>query len=259
MASAPTHDSLPSGFHRAAHDSLPSTNAEAFALARAGDAGGVWVTAAEQTAGRGRRGRAWATQRGNLAASLLLVDPAPPADAATISFVAGVALHQAVVDTAGPAVAGRLALKWPNDLLLDRHKVAGILIEGERLAGGRFAVVVGFGANCDSHPDVDGPVPASDFAARGIRLEAEALFAALARSMAAELARWDRGAGFAAVRSAWLARSAGVGEPIRVNLEGRSIDGRFEDLDAGGRLVLLRNDGVRETFSAGDVFFAATA
>jgi len=249
---------LPSGYRRKAFDALPSTNAEAFALARAGEDSGLWVTAAEQSAGRGRRGRAWTTSRGNLAASLLLIDPAPPAVAATISFVAGVALHQAVVDVAGPALAERLSLKWPNDLLLDRHKVAGILVEGEKLADGRFAVVAGIGVNCVSHPEIAGAYPASNLRARGAPVDAETLFGRLSKRMAGEIARWDAGAGFAAIRAAWLARSGGIGEPIRVNLGGRSIDGRFEDIDANGRLVLVRADGAREAFSAGDVFFAAT-
>ncbi|MEJ0012936.1 MAG: biotin--[acetyl-CoA-carboxylase] ligase [Bauldia sp.] len=247
---------LPAGFRHEAHDTLPSTSAEAFAKARAGDAGNLWITAGEQSAGRGRRGRSWSTDRGNLAASLLLIDPAPAAVAATVSFVAGVALHQAVIDVAGPALADRLALKWPNDLLLDREKVSGILIEGEKLATG-FAVVVGIGVNCVAHPEITGAYPATDFAARGIAVEADALFAALAVRMASELARWDRGAGFAQTRSAWLARSGGLGEAIRVNLADRTVDGRFADLDDAGRLILLRADGRRETISAGDVFFAA--
>ena len=218
----------------------------------------MWITAAEQTAGKGRRGRAWTTGRGNLASSLLLIDPAPPAIAATISLVAGVALHQAVVDVGGPASAERLTLKWPNDLLLDRQKVAGILVEGERLAGGRFAVVVGIGVNCFSHPEIAGAVPATDFAARGMAMEAEALFSRLARCMAEEIARWDAGRDFGAIRAAWLTRCSGLGEPISVNLPDRSVVGRFEDLDDNGRLVLVHPTGARETFSAGDVFLAAT-
>jgi BirA family biotin operon repressor/biotin-[acetyl-CoA-carboxylase] ligase len=253
------HGILPAGYRRVAHDSLPSTNAEALALARAGDAGGLWVTAVEQTAGRGRRGRAWSTARGNLAASLLLVEPGPSGIAATISFVAGVALHQAIVALAGPAIAGRLALKWPNDVLLDGRKVAGILVEGERLADGRLAVVIGFGVNCVSHPDIDGPIAADDLRSRGVPADAEALFHSLVGSIAAELTRWDAGNGFRAVRSAWLARAAGVGEAIRVNLPDRAVEGVFEDLDADGRLVLVRAGGRRERFSTGDVFFTATA
>ena len=249
---------LPSGIRREAHDSLPSTSSRALALARAGDPGQIWVTAGEQTEGRGRRGRGWMTAGGNLAASLLLVDPAEPALAATVSFVAGVALHQAALDCAGPGIADRLKLKWPNDLLLDRRKVAGILVEGENLSSGRFAVVVGIGVNCVSHPETGATYAAGDFLSAGAPVEAEALFTALARRMASELTVWDRGRGFAPIRSAWLKRAQGLGEPIRVNLADRALDGRFDSLDADGRLVLLRTDGVRETVSAGDLFFAAT-
>ena len=248
---------LPSGIRREAHDSLPSTSSRALALARAGDAGPLWVTAGEQTEGRGRRGRGWMTGGGNLAASLLLVDPAEPALAATISFVAGVALHQAALDCAGPGIAERLKLKWPNDLLLDRRKVAGILVEGEKLTSGAFAVVVGIGVNCVSHPEAGTTHAAGDFLSLGAPIEAEALFIALANRMASELIVWDHGRGFAGIRSAWLARAQGVGEPIRVNLADRALDGRFNSLDADGRLILLRTDGVRETVSAGDLFFAA--
>jgi BirA family biotin operon repressor/biotin-[acetyl-CoA-carboxylase] ligase len=248
---------LPTGFRHEPLDVVGSTSAEAFARARAGDPGNLWITAKEQSSGRGRRGRGWTTRRGNLAASLLLIDPGPAEIAATVSFVAGIALHQAVVDLVGPAIAERLALKWPNDLLIDGQKVSGILIEGEKLSGGRFAVVIGIGVNCVSHPEIEGVYPATDFAARGLAMDADALFAHLAERMAAELPRWDHGNGFAAIRSAWLARAGGVGEPIRVNLPERSIEGRFEDLDDSGRLILLHDDGRRETISAGDVHFGA--
>lgn len=251
-------DGLPSGYRREVHDRLPSTSTRALALARSGDLGPVWVTAGEQTEGRGRRGRGWTTGGGNLAASLLLVDPAEPALAATISFVAGVALHQGVLDCVGPALADRLKLKWPNDLLLDRRKVAGILVEGEKLASGAFAVVVGIGVNCVSHPETGTTHVAGDFLSRGAPVDAEALFLALANRLATEMDVWDRGRGFAAVRAAWLARAGGLGEPIRVNLADRALDGRFDSLDADGRLILLRSDGARETVSAGDLFFAAT-
>jgi len=246
---------LPAGYRREAFASLPSTNTTAFDRARGGAGSGLWVTAGEQTSGRGRRGRPWQSAAGNLAASLLLVDPAPPATVATISFVAGVALHRAVLDLAGPAAADRLKLKWPNDLLLDRMKVAGISVEGDQLANGKLAVVIGIGVNCRSHPTQGTIHPASNFAERGLPLEVENLFERLAVYMADELSRWDRGSNFAATRRAWLARSFGLGEPIRVNLMARTILGHFDSLDEEGRLVLTRNDGARETISAGDVFF----
>jgi BirA family transcriptional regulator, biotin operon repressor / biotin---[acetyl-CoA-carboxylase] ligase len=245
---------LPDGYRREHHGSLASTNAHALAAARAGAAGGLWVTADDQTEGRGRRGRSWTTDAGNLAASLMLIDPAPRAIAPTVSFVAAVALHQAVVDLVGPAAAERLALKWPNDLLLDRAKVAGILIEGEGLASGAFAVVVGIGVNCISHPEIARGQAAADLTAHGLPVDAEALFGRLAVRMDEELSQWDHGRGFAEVRDAWLARAAGVGEPIRVNLAAGSVSGRFEALDDDGRLLLLRDDGQRQSIGAGDVF-----
>jgi BirA family biotin operon repressor/biotin-[acetyl-CoA-carboxylase] ligase len=245
------------GYRREHHDSLTSTNARALDAARAGAGGRLWVTAGEQTAGRGRRGRNWTTGAGNLAASLLLIDPAPRSLAPTVSFVAAVALHQAVVDLVGPAAAERLTLKWPNDLLLDRTKVAGILIEGEGLAAGAFAVVIGIGVNCISHPDIGGGQAAGDLAGHGLPVDAETLFGRLTMRMDEELRLWDRGRGFAAVREAWLARAIGVGEPIRVNLADGPVAGRFESLDAEGRLVLLRADGRRQSVGAGDVFLSA--
>jgi BirA family biotin operon repressor/biotin-[acetyl-CoA-carboxylase] ligase len=116
---------------------------------------------------------------------------------------------------------------------------------------------VGIGVNCVQHPQIPGGLLPTDFAARGIALDPEALFSALAVRMAETIAAWERGSGFAAVRTAWLERAAGLGAPIRVNLPGRAVEGRFAALDETGRLILAQADGSREAFSAGDVFFAA--
>src|SRR5947207_10376488 len=112
------------------HDALDSTNSEALKLAQGGERGPLWVVAARQTAGRGRRGRNWVSQPGNLYATLLLTDPAPAERWPQLSFVAALALRDAVAALA-PALEARVAIKWPNDLLLDGAKVAGILIEGQ--------------------------------------------------------------------------------------------------------------------------------
>src|SRR5262249_51996032 len=122
-------------------DAVGSTNAEAFARARAGERGPLWITARRQTAGRGRRGRARVSEPGNLYASLLLTAPAPPQRAAELSLVAALALHDALAERAA-MLGPRLALKWPNDVLCDGAKLAGILVEGETLAGGPLAVVI---------------------------------------------------------------------------------------------------------------------
>src|SRR5262245_61818354 len=126
------------GWRLIALDRTGSTNQEALRLARSGEAGPLWITAVEQTAGRGRRGRSWHSPPGNHYASLLLTDPGPADRAPQLSFVAALALHDAVSALA-PGLSSRLRFKWPNDLLLDGAKVAGILVEGETAPGGRLA------------------------------------------------------------------------------------------------------------------------
>jgi BirA family biotin operon repressor/biotin-[acetyl-CoA-carboxylase] ligase len=231
-------------------DTIDSTNAEALRQASRGDGGPHWITARAQTAGRGRRGRTWTSAPGNLYASLLLRDPGPPHRSAELSFVAALAVHDALTRLA-PALAPRLKLKWPNDVLADGAKLAGILIEGE--SGVPVTAVVGIGVNVRHHPDAT-EFPATDLAALGIPVTAEDVFGALSETMMERLAQWARGEGFVAVRSDWVLRAAGVGEDIRVRLPDGELKGRFADLDAAGRLVLVQEDGTTAVVAAGDVF-----
>ena len=235
-----------------ARDTVGSTNAEALALARAGERGPLWVTARAQSAGRGRRGRTWVSEPGNLYASLLLTDPAPPERAAQLAFVAALAVHDAIAATA-PALATRLRFKWPNDVLLGDAKVAGILIEAE---GTPLVVAIGIGVNCAHHP-ADAERPATDLAAEGARVTVEALFAALSLAMIERLREWQ--AGFASIRAAWLARAAGRGGELRARLGTRELTGRFEGIDEEGRLMLRLPDGNIETIASGEVFPIASA
>jgi BirA family transcriptional regulator, biotin operon repressor / biotin---[acetyl-CoA-carboxylase] ligase len=230
-------------------DTVDSTNAEALRRARAGECGPLWIVARHQSAGRGRRGRPWISPPGNLHATLLLTDPAPAAVAPQLGFVAGLALHDAAA-TAAPALAARLALKWPNDMLCAARKIAGILIEGE---GTPVAIAVGLGVNCRHHPDAT-EFPATDFAAAGADVGAEALADLIMAAMPARLAQWDRGAGFAAIRAAWLYRAHGLGQPIRVRLAERETTGVFETIDEAGRLMLRIGHGGLEAIAAGEVF-----
>jgi BirA family biotin operon repressor/biotin-[acetyl-CoA-carboxylase] ligase len=230
---------------------VTSTNEEALALARRGERGKVWIAAEYQTAGRGRRGRHWRSEPGNLFASLLLVDPSPPERAAELCFVSGLAVHDAVL-TLAPSLAGRLTLKWPNDLLLDGAKLAGILVEGETAANGVLAVVIGIGVNCQNHPsDLD--YPAVNLAAAGVSVSPADLLHALSATMIERLNEWNCGSGFPRIRNDWLAHTAGVGEPFRVRSAEKDLIGRFETIDSGGRLVLLLPDGSREMITAADV------
>ena len=238
------------------HDTVGSTNAEALLQARLGERGPLWVTAAQQTAGRGRRGRPFVSERGNLYASLLLTDPAPADRAAELSFVAALALQDAICELAS-MLAPRIRLKWPNDMICDGAKFAGILVEGESTSGRPLAAVVGIGVNCARHP-AGMAYPATDLAAAGAAVSPETLFRALSRTMALRLAEWDRGRGFAAIRTAWLARAMGLAEVIRVSLPERELQGRFESLDQAGRLLLRREDGTLEAITAGDIFPVAS-
>jgi BirA family transcriptional regulator, biotin operon repressor / biotin---[acetyl-CoA-carboxylase] ligase len=240
------------GVRLLAFDTLGSTNAEALARARAGERGPMWITSACQTAGRGRRGRSFVSERGNLYASLLMTDASPVDRAAELAFVAALAAHDAVIDTAAE-LGPRLAVKWPNDLLCDGAKLAGILVEGESATGRPLVTVVGIGINCAHHP-AQTDHPAIDLMTAGTRVRPEVLFTALSRAMLQRLNEWDRGRGFAATRAAWLARAANLGMPVRVNLADRQLEGRFETLDACGRLVLRLGDGTAEIITAGDVF-----
>jgi BirA family biotin operon repressor/biotin-[acetyl-CoA-carboxylase] ligase len=235
---------------------IGSTNAEA--LARAQNAASEqWIVSEIQTAGRGRRGRRWISEAGNLYSSLLLYDPAPAALSPQICFVAALALHDAILDLVPMPSAERLKLKWPNDVLLDGSKIAGILVEGATVDG-RHAVVTGIGVNCRHHPQ-DAAYAATDLAAAGYSLSSRDMFARLAACFMNRLAQWQRGAGFTAIRNAWLARAHGVGSDIEVRLPERALRGTFQAIDESGALVLALADGNHELIRAGDVFPAASA
>lgn len=237
-------------------EEIDSTNAEALRRAAAGDRGNLWIVAGRQTQGRGRRARPWMSAEGNLHASLLMRPRLPVPVAGQLSFVAALALFDAVADCAS-GLAPALKLKWPNDLLLGGAKVAGILLESLGGEGGRLdTLVIGFGVNCRHHP-ADTPFPATDLAVAGAHVTPSALVAALAARFEEAVATWDEGADFERIRRAWLARATGLGERITVRLgSGRELAGTFADLDAQGSLVLRAADGSERAVAAGDVFFA---
>lgn len=240
------------GFRLATHEVLPSTNAAALhhAVEHDGDIQPLWIVAYEQTEGRGRRGNGWISPPGNLYATLLLIEPAPRR-APELSFVAALAVHDAICECAS-VVAGRIALKWPNDVLCDGKKLAGILLEG-RMLGERIAVAIGIGVNCLHHPSQTA-YPAIDLTAAGAQVCANELFTALSAAMLRRLAQWRSGAGFSRVRADWLARAVGIGETMRVRLPDHELVGRGEGLDDSGCLLLRLADGSLQTIAAGEVF-----
>jgi BirA family transcriptional regulator, biotin operon repressor / biotin---[acetyl-CoA-carboxylase] ligase len=241
---------LAAGVRLVTLDAVGSTNAEALTRARTGERGPLWITAQRQTGGRGRRGRAWVSEAGNLYATLLLTNPSPASKVAQLSFVSALAVHDAVADVA-PMLGPRLTLKWPNDALCGGKKFCGILLEGE--GTGEATVALGIGINCTHHPR-DTAYPATDLAAAGAHVTPKAVFQALSRAMLRRLAQWNNSDGFASTRVDWLKRAEGLGQPIQARLHDRELTGIFETIDGGGQLVLRRSDGRPETVAAGDVF-----
>lgn len=256
------------GYQLLAFDRIGSTNAEAQTRARAGAEGPLWVVAGEQTAGRGRRGRPWETPSGNLAASLLLTVDMPQPKAATLGFVAGLALNEAVAKVA-PGIAvkvgvdgldeprSRLTLKWPNDVLADGAKLAGILLEVEP-CGDRLDVVIGLGINVAAAPS-GLPYPVTALRELGSSSTAEDLFAALSDAWVRFHRIWNGGEGLPEIRELWLAQAAGLGAPVAVRLGETVLRGKFETLDEEGRLIVLTEEGDRRIVTAGEVHFGAAA
>jgi len=241
------------GYRLIIRDEVGSTMEEARRALYEGDPGLLWVVARSQNSGRGRHGRHWTSPPGNLYASLLLVNPCEPALAPQLGFVAGLALHDAAARVTG-LTAPRLALKWPNDLLIDGAKCSGLLLEGESGAG-RFAVIAGLGVNIASCAQGT-PYPASFLRAHAPDVTIEAVLEALAEAWARRFALWRRPGGFGPIREAWLERAAFLGQTITIRPPSGSVTGVFIGLDPGGRLLLETSTGT-QTFDAGDLFFGA--
>jgi BirA family biotin operon repressor/biotin-[acetyl-CoA-carboxylase] ligase len=224
---------------------IDSTNEEALRRARAGQAGPLWIRADRQSAGRGRRGRAWVGDDGNLFATLLISPERPRPEWAQLSFAAAIAVADTAAHYAPRAV---IAVKWPNDVLAEGRKLAGILLEtaGQGLA-------VGIGINLAGHPEGT-EFPATSLPVLGVKAPQprEALTV-----LAGHFGRWYDAwvtDGFAPLRDAWLARAAHLGHPIRARLPDQEHAGIFEGIDGEGALLLNQGRNVR-TIAAGEVFF----
>ena len=251
------------GYRLEAFEQVRSTNVEAMARAREGDRGSIWFVTAEQTAGKGRRQRAWVSPRGNLPASVLEVLDVAPAIAATIGFAAGLAteaaLRKASLEAAlraGPE-SFKYELKWPNDVLVGGRKLVGISLDAEAV-NDRLAVVAGIGINVVAAPEGT-PTPAISLAALGVQIGAEDLFAALSDSWVEFCGIWDNGRGFAQIRELWLERATGLGKAVAIKSANSTIEGTFETIDAQGCMIVRTPDGRLMPITAGDVYFGSTA
>lgn len=241
-------------------DELTSTQDEAKAQIASGALGGqaVWIAARRQSAGRGRRGAAWTSPPGNLAATLAEPWRGADADAPLLSFFAVLALAEAMESWIEPA---DIALKWPNDLMLGGAKAAGILPERVEGPDGPWTAI-GFGVNVRAAPDIPGRATAA--MADRLKPGAPALdAAALLDRLAESWSRWRgriasadlRGVFETAARPAWLARAFGLGETCTVEGgPGERIVGVFEDLGRDGAMLLRTLDGLKPV-SAGEAVF----
>lgn len=204
---------------------------------------GACVMADRQTLGRGRSGRRWESPPGGLYASLILRPLRPPDEWSSLSLVAGLALAEAVHELC--TLDARI--RWPNDVLIEGKKVAGILGEGEE----RHCVVVGVGVNVMAEPSAL-PETATSLAACGASCDLYQLAAVFFRQLEQRYEAWSAG-GFSSVRSAWLAHSSMVGEVVCVSLPNEEVEGQVDDVDEAGRLVIRLDAGQRRSCDVGEV------
>ncbi len=246
-------DSWPQGYDRVVYDTIDSTNSEARRRIYTA-LGPCWILAHEQTAGIGRRGRAWSTQAGNFAATLLQPLNMPLNQAALQSFTAALALRDAFL-----AVGGKpddFSLKWPNDVLLKGGKVAGILLE--TMGKGPSHLCIGIGVNLAHAPSVTAlettaTPPKSLIGDAQVHVTAEQFLAVLAVAFDTRQMQFQQG-GFDAIRRDWLKHAVKLGEQIIARTISHEIHGRFETVDETGALVLHTDKGLRY-ITAAEIFF----
>lgn len=234
---------------------IDSTNAEGFRRAPT-LRGPTWIIAGVQTAGRGRRARPWSSPRGNFHGTLVLKPTEPPETVALRSFAAALALRDALVALTG--LPDSFKLKWPNDVLCNGGKIAGILLESQGLNGPDPVLCIGIGVNLIAAPDPSlvepgAVLPAALLQETGLRVTPERFLDALAPACAAWEATFQA-QGFAPLRAAWLAHAARLGEPIRARTGSETREGVFEAIDAQGNLI-LRTTGGTLAIPAAEVFF----
>src|SRR5690554_2656714 len=240
---------LPPVYRLVALESVGSTMDEARRLAEEGAEEGTLVWALEQTSGRGRLGKSWHSPRGNLHFTLILRPEVPLAEAAQISFIAAVAMGEAI-GTVSPPI--EVTYKWPNDVLLQGNKVAGILLESRAASEERLAyLLLGCGVNVAHFPQ-DPELKATSMHFEGVpkSVTPEELLEAFSRHFLSRVSRWVED-GFEPIRRAWLRHAAGLGEEILVRLPHEVLKGRFRDLDQEGYLLLEMADGEERRISSG--------
>lgn len=242
---------MPEGYCLHRFNRLASTNDEAKERAKAGAADRTVILGAQQGSGRGRYGRVWSSPPGNLYVSFIFRPSVPVSEAAQIGYVASIA----VVDTLSGLLAGAagVSCKWPNDVLVDGKKIAGILPESSiGIDGALEWIVLGIGINIAHHPR-DSRWPSTCLADHGVSVTVDALLGMLAGSLDKSMVHWQE-AGFTGIRQAWVDRAWAIGQDIRVEIPERVLAGRFAGLDDAGSMILEGPDGHIQKIHYGEVF-----
>lgn len=240
-------------------DETDSTNAEARRRAEADEVGPLWITARRQTAGRGRRGRKWESESGNLASTLLLLTRKSPAEAAQLTFAASLAVADLLDRYVPPAL---VTIKWPNDVLLDGRKTSGILIESGPAPAGGLWLAIGIGVNLSQTPGgTERPATCiAEHLNQGVASapSVDEAAKALAETFGVWLDRWTT-LGFQPILDAWTARTPGLHGACTARLTNETLTGTADGVEADGSLRLKLPDGSLRVISAGDVFFGEAA
>ena len=243
---------LPPGFKLITFEKVDSTNNEAKRRAEMGAVSGTIVHASEQTHGRGRRGRQWYSPRGNLYFSLILRLPCSTADALGISFVSATAMCDALAGIVSPMT--EVKVKWPNDILINRRKVSGFLLESSADINGDLRwLIVGVGVNVISFPE-ETEYPATSLQYEGVIGASPAdVLNAFVHHFKRWIDIWEND-GFSSIRTAWLNRAIGIGKTVKVRVSGKVFEGKFLDIADDGSLLVEQETGERLIIMTGDVF-----
>ena len=239
-------------------DAVDSTNSEAQRRAAGGESGPLWIRAKRQSSGRGRSGRTWLSPPGNLYATLLFRPDCAADQLHHLSLVAGLAVHDAArtsLVAAGKDQAVRL--KWPNDVMVDTAKLAGILVESS-IFNGVTVAAVGIGMNVTVAPQVGGR-DVTSLHERGATISAQDALEILDETVFRHLATWQHGAGFARIRELWLERTFPPGQSMAINTPDGPVQGTFHSIDEEGALLLRESSGTVRRFHFGDVVVGGDA
>lgn len=232
-----------------------STNTLCMEYALAGEPGDLWITAETQLKAKGSRGRHWQCQKGNLFASLLLTDPCDKSRLSDLTFIAAISVREAIEEYSHHQNA--IQVKWPNDVMLNGRKCSGILLESVHQQD-MASVVIGIGVNCQHFPG-ETLHQATSLFAEGVEVSSNAFFLNLSRKMAGNIALWNNGENFPAIRQKWLDHAYRLGETISVHMPGQDAqEGYFASIDDNGYMLLELFDGTVKQISTADIFFKKT-